>query len=81
MKTNQKIVHLHLKSPLDGESDMYFGSIKAIYDRLSEDVVGIKYKSLTNALRGKDNYENSRCAIHIGLLQTKRQSKSHESFE
>lgn len=80
MKTNSKIVHLHLKSPPEHlDADSYFSSIKAIYDYFTEDVLGIKYKSLTTALRGRNFYENKRCIIRIGVLHTKRQSKSTQN--
>lgn len=80
MKTNSKIVHLHLKSPPEHfDVDSYFSSIKAIYDYFTEDALGIKYKSLTTALRGRNIYENKRCVIRIGVLHTKRQSKSTQN--
>ncbi len=65
-----KIIHLKLNEPIDGKSDLYFGSLKAIYQKLSPDQVGIKYKSLTNALRGKDHYQNKKCSITIGQVET-----------
>lgn len=80
MKTNSKIVHLRLKSPPEHfDADSYFSSIKAIYDYFTEDALGIKYKSLTTALRGRNIYENKRCVIRIGVLHTKRQSKSTQN--
>lgn len=80
MKTNSKIVHLHLKSPPEHfDADSYFSSIKAIYDYFTEDALGIKYKSLTTALRGRNIYENKRCIIRIGVLHTKRQSNSTQN--
>lgn len=72
----QKIVHLHMKIPTDGNTDFYFGSIKAIFDSITEDDVGIKYKSLTNALRGRDFYENKHCTVRVSSLITKQQSKN-----
>lgn len=74
--TTQKIVHLHMKVPIDGECNFYLGSIKAIFDIASEDDVGIKYKSLTNALRGRDFYENKQCTVRISSLITKQQTKN-----
>lgn len=70
-----KVVHINLKEPLNGESDFYFGSLKAIYDSIPQDKVGIAYKSLTNALRGKSEYENRLCSIKVGHLKQKVQSK------
>lgn len=72
----QKIVHLHMKIPIAGNTDLYFGSIKAIFDSVSEEDVGIKYKSLTNALRGRDFYENKHCIVRVSSLITKQQTKN-----
>lgn len=74
MKT--KVIHLHLKEPLNGESDYYYGSLKAIYDYIPQDLIGITYKALTNAIRGKTDYENKRCTIHIGTMERKKQTNS-----
>lgn len=67
-----KVVHINLKEPLNGESDFYFGSLKAIYDSIPQDKVGIAYKSLTNAIRGKTEYKNKRCTIKVGHLERKK---------
>lgn len=69
-----KVVHIKLNNPLDGETDFYFGSLKAIYDSIPRDMVGIAYKSLTNALRGNLEYENKHCTIKVGHLKQKKQS-------
>ena len=66
-----KVVHIHFKEPHEGMSDLYFSSIKAIYEQVPESAVGIKYKSLTNAIRGKICYENKNCIIRIGELMRK----------
>lgn len=66
---SSKVVHVHFKEPYEGMTDLYFGSLKAIYAQVPEDIIGIKYKSLTNAIRGKDCYENKSCKILIGELQ------------
>lgn len=72
-----KIVHLNLKEPYGGETDLYFGSIKAIYESVPKDAVGITYRSLTNALRGKDFYKNKKCVIRVGELRQKTQENRH----
>lgn len=69
-----KVVHLKLNEPHDGETDFYFGSLKAIYDRFDEADIGIKYKSLTNAIRGKSEYENKHISIRIGVIQRKKKN-------
>lgn len=81
MKTT-KIVHLHLKNVEEADkSDFYFGSIKAIFDFVTEDALKIKYKSLTAALRGRDVYENKNCIVRVGLLQTKQQTNKRQRNE
>lgn len=68
----QKIVHLHLKNgDAEEQTDFYFGCLSAIFDRFDDSAVGIKYKSLTNALRGRDFYENKRVTIRVSTLITK----------
>lgn len=69
---NTKVIHLHLDKPFNGEQDFYFGSLKAIYDNIPYDIVGIAYKSLTNAIRGKSEYNNKRCTIKVGHLERKK---------
>lgn len=68
---SSKVVHVHFKKPYEGMTDLYFGSLKAIYLQVPEDIIGIKYKSLTNAIRGKDCYKNKSCIIRIGELVRK----------
>lgn len=69
-----KVVHLHLKTDISSIKDWYFGSLKAIYDRFDEADIGIKYKSLTNAIRGKSEYENKHISIRIGVIQRKKKN-------
>lgn len=73
---SSKVVHVHFKVPYEGMTDLYFGSLKAIYAQVPEDIIGIKYKSLTNAIRGKDCYENKSCVIRIGALQRMLNSRN-----
>lgn len=68
---NTKVVHLAFKEPYNGTKDLYFSSLKAIYDVVPQEAVGIRYKSLTNALRGKERYENKKVVIRIGELMRK----------
>ena len=69
-----KVVHLHLKTDISSAKDFYFGSLKAIYDRFDEADIGIKYKSLTNAIRGRSEYENKKVLIRIGTIRRKKKS-------
>lgn len=67
-----KVVHLHLKQPLASvPDDIYCSSIKAIYDVVSADDIGIKYSSLLNTLTDKTRYENKRCVIIVSTLRSK----------
>lgn len=71
----QKVVHFRFKNSTE---DFFFGSLKAIYDYFSEEDVGIKYKSLLNAFKDKDTYQNKRVVITTGTLLTKRQTNKHQ---
>ena len=73
-----KVVHVHLKEPHNGESDFYFGSLKAIYDSIPRDRAGIAYKSLTNALRGKGEYRNKKCVIKVRELHQHPQTNKQQ---
>ena len=66
-----KVVHVRMKDPFEGQSDFYFGSIKAIYDSIPQDRIGISYKSLTNHGIKGNRYENSLCSIDIGMMKRK----------
>lgn len=73
-----KVVHVHFKEPYEGMTDLYFSSVKAIYDQVPTTAVGIKYRSLTNAIRGKERYENKSCIINVGKLQRKSNIRSKD---
>lgn len=73
-----KVIHLHLKTDADSKSDWYFGSLKAIYDQFSEEVIGIRYKSLTNAVRNKTEYENKKVIIRIDTMRRKTRNQNKE---
>lgn len=75
----KKIVHLQFKEPYNGETDFYFGSLKAIYDAVPIGAVGITYKALTNATRGRSEYENKKVLIRIGQIQRKARGRSLKS--
>lgn len=78
---NEKVVHLSFREPYNGETELYFSSIKAIYDAVPQEAVGIRYKSLTNALRGKERYENKKVIIRIGQLMRKSNCRTKEKGE
>ena len=61
-----KVVHINLNSPFNGETEFYFGSLKAIYDSIPQDKIGIAYKSLTNALGASRNTRTSIARLRSG---------------
>lgn len=71
----EKVVHLHFKEPYEGQTDLYFGSFKAIYDRVPHEAVGICYKALTNTIRGRECYENKKVIIRVAEYIRKPKSK------
>lgn len=73
-----KVVHLFFKEPYKNKSDLYFSSLKAIYEVVPIEAVGIRYKSLTNAIRGKEQYENKKVVIRIGQLVRKPNSRTKD---
>lgn len=75
----KKIVHVQFKEPYNGETDLYFGSLKAIYDAVPVEAVGIKYKSLTNHKFGERPYENKKVIIRLGQIQRKARGRSLKS--
>ena len=70
-----KVVHVHLVEPHKGKTDYYFGSIAAIYEVLSAEVVGIRYDSLTNTIGGKDEYANKKAFVRVARLVRKASAK------
>jgi len=75
---NTKVVHLAFKEPYEGKTDLYFSSLKAIYDEVPIETVGIRYSSLLNALHGKERYENKKVVIRIGQLVRKQNIRTKE---
>lgn len=72
-----KVIHVHLKAnDTSIINDWYFGSLRAIYERFGKEDIGITYKPLTNAMRGKNYYENKKVVIRIGVLYRKAKSKN-----
>ena len=51
----KKIVHLQFKEPYNGETDFYFGSLKAIYDTVpigkENDIYGRPLRILSSCIR------------------------------
>lgn len=73
-----KVVHIRLIDPYNGESDFYCGCLKAIYDLIPQERVGITYSSLTNAIRGKSEYRNKKCIIKVRALHQHPQTNKQQ---
>ena len=73
-----KVVHLSLFEPYNGQTDFYFGSIKAIYEHVPKERVGIAYTSLTSTMRGKGEYRNKKCVIKVGELHQHPQANKQQ---
>lgn len=72
MKQQFKVIHVELKEPFDGKRHYYYGSKTAIYEHLSEDIIGIKLESLWNVDLDKEEYKNRLCTIRMGTLRRKQ---------
>jgi hypothetical protein len=77
-KVNITVYHLHFKDEAMTRLDYYFGSISAIYEVFSKQLIGIQASSLYNYnLDEKTNptYENAKCIIRKDILISKKQTK------
>ena len=65
-KYQQKVIHLELNG-----IHTYYGSVKALCDNNSKDVIGITYDSLRHSkLTPETPYQNKKCIIRQGVLIT-----------
>lgn len=72
MSQQAKVIHVELKEPFNGKRHYYFGSKAAIYEYLSEDLIGVKKESLWNVDLNKVEYQNKYCTIRMGVLTRKQ---------
>lgn len=72
---DQKVIHVELKEPHKGKRHYYFGSKAAIYEDLSEDLIGIKKESLWNVDLDKVEYQNKFCTIRMGFIIRKQTNR------
>lgn len=71
----QKVIHVELKEPFNGKRHYYYGSKAAIYDDLSEDIIGIKKESLWNVYLDKVECQNKFCTIRMGTLRRRQTNR------
>lgn len=63
----KKIYHVHLFEPYEEKTDYYFGSIVAIFQTLSPDVLGVKYSTLCS--KKLTHFENKKCVINVDEIK------------
>ena len=76
----RKVIHTYI---YDSNTNYYFGSLAAIYTRLTPDQVGIKYQSLKNYFNtsGSNEYRNKKCIIIKDHLITKEGERGQSRKE
>lgn len=57
------IVRVCFLEPIDGETEFYFGSLKAIYQVFSPEAIGYKYGTLKNMVREGKPLDTPFCTI------------------
>ena len=72
MKQQFKVIHVELVTPYKDKKHYYYGSKAAIYEHLSEEIIGIKLESLWNVDLDKEEYKNKLCTIYMGILRRKQ---------
>lgn len=72
----RQVIHLQL-----GEEHYYFGSVAALYDHFSKEVIGIAYGSLRNyGLSPNKPYRNDKTGaiIRVGVLVAKEGNRGRK---
>lgn len=81
MSKARKVVHVELKEPYNGKRHWYFGSVEAIYDTLSPDIVGVAKTTLWNVFGKERKYTSKTATIRVGWLlsHNTNRGKRHEN--
>ena len=80
MKQRRKVIHVELIDPPQGyRKHYYFGSVAAIYDTLSKEVVGISKESLWNVLKSEE-HRGRKAIIRKGVVITKQTERGKIKF-
>ena len=62
--TKSQIVQVHFFEPVEGKTDYYFGSLKAIYAKFTKEQVGVSLESLYTCKISQDNAKvTKKCRI------------------
>ncbi len=70
-KQQRKVIHVELKEPYKGRRNYYFGSVAAIYDTLSAEIVGISAGGLWNVFCKSNTYHGPLATVRERELLTK----------
>ena len=75
------VIRVRFREPVDGRTDYFFGSLRAIYTRFSPADVGAPYWFLMNRARitrGHATFENEKCTISREEVVRVRNNKSKQ---
>lgn len=72
----QNVIKVQFLTPVDGETEYYFGSISAIYDRFTPEQIGCSKLTLwTHKLAPDKPKATAKCIISKHTLSRKPQNK------
>jgi len=67
------VYRVTMLSPIDGQTDFYFGSITGIFDHFTPEQLGVKKESLwSNHDFGVRPYQNKLCTIRRVAIERKK---------
>ena len=70
------IVNVHFHDPLDGKTDYYFGSLKAIYTQLTPEQVGCDIGALYRAgIKPGSKKVTDKCVVSKQIVFRSKQNK------
>lgn len=76
MEQKRKVIHVELNKEYQGKRHWYFGSVAAIYDVLTLEVVGIAKASLWNVLKNGE-YKSREAIIRYGVIHSKKTNRGN----
>lgn len=80
MKQQRKVIHVELTDPSSGyKQHYYFGSVAAIYDILSREIVGISKETLWNVLKAGE-YRGRKAIIRKGIIISKSTERGRKEI-
>lgn len=75
-ESTDPVIRVRFFMPIDGETDYYFGSLAAIYEKFTPEQIGCKLESLWNASIAPDKPKSTRnCVVSRHEIIRKRHNK------